>query len=75
MDNQNPKKKPYNKWLSLMNIPFQMGIIILLGVLFGKWLDEVVFNKEKQLFVIIFSLLSVFVALYNVIKQVNSLNK
>jgi len=75
MKDQNSKKKPYNKWLSLMNIPFQMGIIILLGVLLGRWLDKVVFDSEKQLFIIVCSLLSVFVALYNVIKQVNALNK
>lgn len=75
MKDHNSKKKPYNKWLSLINIPFQMGVIILLGVLLGKWLDKVVFEGDKQLFVIICSLISVFVALYNVIKQVNSLNK
>jgi len=66
-------KKPSNKWLALINIPFQMGIIIIVGVLFGKWLDEK-FAIENAINTIIFSLLAVFLALYNVIQQVNSLN-
>lgn len=57
-----------------MNIPFQMGIIILAGVYFGRWLDEKQQN-ENALFTIIFSLLSVFIALYNVIQQVKNINK
>ncbi len=71
---QKPKKKPLNKWLVFMNIPFQMGIIILAGVYFGRWLDEKQQN-ENALFTIIFSLLSVFIALYNVIQQVKNINK
>lgn len=50
-----------------------MGIIIIVGVLFGKWLDEK-FAIENAINTIIFSLLAVFLALYNVIQQVNSLN-
>ncbi len=69
-----PKKKPLNKWLALMNIPFQMGIIIFAGVYFGNWLDEKQQN-EHSLYTIIFSLLAVFIALYNVIQQVKNLNK
>ncbi len=69
-----PKKKPHNKWLTLMNIPFQMGIIIFAGVYVGKRLDEKQQN-EHSLYTIIFSLLAVFIALYNVIQQVKNLNK
>jgi F0F1-type ATP synthase assembly protein I len=58
-----------------MNIPFQMGIIILCGVLFGKRLDKTIFENEKQIFTIVFSLLSVFAAMYNVIRQLKSINK
>ncbi|PKP16935.1 MAG: F0F1-ATPase subunit [Bacteroidetes bacterium HGW-Bacteroidetes-23] len=72
--NQDPKKKPLNKWLVLMNIPFQMGVIIFAGVYFGNWLDEKQQN-ENSLYTIIFSLLAVFIALYNVIQQVKNLNK
>lgn len=75
MANQPQKKKPYNNWLVFLNIPFQMGIIILLGVLLGKWLDRVIFEEQKQVFIIICSLLAVFIALYNVIRQLKSMNK
>lgn len=67
------QKKPTNKWLSLINIPFQMGVIIVAFSFFGKWLDE------KYQFAngctIVFTLLGVFLALYNVISQVNKMNK
>jgi len=71
MDSNN--KKQSNKWLALINIPFQMGLIILIGVLFGRWLDEK-FENENAVYTIIFSLLAVFLSLYNVIRQVKSLN-
>ena len=66
-------KKQSNKWLALINIPFQMGLIILIGVFFGRWLDEK-FENENAVYTIIFSLLAVFLSLYNVIRQVKSLN-
>ncbi|ESU29973.1 putative F0F1-ATPase subunit [Flavobacterium limnosediminis JC2902] len=72
---EEPKKKqPNNKWMALINIPFQMGVIIAAGVFFGSWLDDK-FSDKGSLFTIIFSLLAVFLALYNVILQVKKLNK
>ena len=67
------KKKQTNKWLVFMNIPFQMGSIIFLGVIFGQWLDEK-FKIEGSILTIVFSLLAVFIALYNVIRQVNKMS-
>ena len=67
------KKKQTNKWLVFMNIPFQMGLIIFLGVIFGQWLDEK-FKIEGSILTIVFSLLAVFIALYNVIRQVNKMS-
>lgn len=67
------KKKPTNKWLALINIPFQMGLIIFLGVMLGQWLDEK-FKIEGSVLTIVFSLLAVFIALYNVIRQVNKMS-
>lgn len=67
------KKKQTNKWLVFMNIPFQMGLIIFLGVIFGQWLDEK-FKIEGSTLTIVFSLLAVFIALYNVIRQVNKMS-
>ncbi|UGS23546.1 AtpZ/AtpI family protein [Flavobacterium channae] len=66
-------KKQANKWLVFINIPFQMGLIIFLGVMLGQWLDEK-FKLEGSILTIIFSLLAVFTALYNVIRQVNKMS-
>ncbi len=68
------QKEPNNKWMALINIPFQMGVIIAAGVFLGIWLDGK-YNKEGSLFTIVCSLLSVFIALYNVMQQVKNLNK
>ena len=68
------KKQPNNKWMALINIPFQMGVIFAAGVFLGIWLDGK-YNKEGSLFTIVCSLLSVFIALYNVMQQVKNLNK
>ncbi|MHA3788463.1 AtpZ/AtpI family protein [Flavobacterium hauense] len=62
------------KWIALVNIPFQMGVIILAGVYLGLWLDEK-YSNGGNLFTIIFSLLAVFIALYNVIRQVKNLGE
>jgi F0F1-type ATP synthase assembly protein I len=74
MSSNKQDKKPHHKWIALINIPFQMGVIIGAGVYFGYWLDKE-YNNEKSLFIIIFSLLAVFIALYNVLRQVKDLNK
>ena len=66
-------KKRANKWLVFMNIPFQMGLIIFSGVMLGQWLDEK-FKIEGSILTIVFSLLAVFIALYNVIRQVNKMS-
>ena len=66
-------KKQANKWLVFMNIPFQMGLIIFLGVILGQWLDEK-FKIEGSILTIVFSLLAVFIALYNVIRQVTKMS-
>ena len=68
----NPKRQP-NKWLSLITIPFQMGLIILGFSYIGGWLDEKYPNTEGY-FLKGITMLGVFVALYNVVKQVNQLN-
>lgn len=72
MDNNSPKK-PYNKYIVFMNIPIQMGVIIFAFTYLGMWLDEKF--THSSVFTIILSLLSVFIALYNVIRQVKNLNK
>lgn len=54
-----------------MNIPFQMGAIILLGVLGGRYLDEK--TGLGPVFIVILSLLSIAIALYNVFRQVKEI--
>lgn len=66
-------KRPLNKWLQFANIPFQMGLIIFVGVFTGNKLD--VYFEKENMFTIIFSLISVFVALYVVIKSVINMGK
>jgi len=56
-----------------MNIPFQMGIIIFCFTYLGIYLDEK--YTSSSIFTIILSLFAVFIALYNVIRQVKNLNK
>lgn len=72
--NKDPKKKNYNKWLALINIPIQMGVIIFLFAYLGNWLDETHPNP-KVYYVKILVMVGVFLALYNVIRQVNEINK
>ena len=71
--NESEKSKT-NKWLALVTIPSQMGVTIFLFFKLGEWLDasypNPVFYYDKVL-----TLLGVFVALYNVIKQVNQINQ
>ena len=69
----NSNNKQSNKWLALINIPFQMGLIIFFGVMLGQWLDEK-YKIEGSILTIVFSLLAVFIALYNVIRQVNKMS-
>ncbi|WP_406844865.1 AtpZ/AtpI family protein [Flavobacterium soyae] len=71
---KDPNKKQNNKWIALINIPIQMGVIIFIFSYFGTWLDEK-YSKGGSLWTIVLSLFSVFLALYNVIRQVKNLNK
>lgn len=68
---QNPKKGSQLKnALQLSGIGIQMGVIIYVFVLLGKWLDSE-YNNGEKLFIIIFTLLGVATSLYVVLKQLN----
>lgn len=69
---QNNKNKPLNKWIQLISIPAQMGIVIFLFAYLGQYLDE---KYTSENYVKIFTVVGVFLAMYNVIRQVNQLNK
>lgn len=69
-----PNKNQRNKWIALINIPIQMGVIIFLFAYLGMWLDKK-YSNGSSVWTIVLSLFSVFLALYNVIRQVKNLNK
>lgn len=67
-------KDDQRKYLHLINIAFQMGIIIAAGVFLGIWLDGKFPNKYSA-FTIGVSLLGVFLALYQVYRGIRDMNK
>ncbi|WET00600.1 AtpZ/AtpI family protein [Flavobacterium johnsoniae] len=69
-----PNKNRGNKWIALINIPIQMGVIIFLFSYLGTWLDEN-HPSEKVYYNKILVMVGVALALYNVIRQVNEINK
>lgn len=73
MDNQS-KKKQRNKWLALINIPIQMGIVIFLFSYLGSWLDDKYPNKHN-IYVKILTLVGVALAFYNLNRQVKDINE
>ena len=72
MEENNQKKKQRNKWLSLINIPIQMGVIIFVFAFVGKWLDQK-YPNPKEVYTKAITLLGVFIAMYNVYRQVKEI--
>lgn len=70
MDKKKKPGKPLKNVAILSGIAIQMGVIIYLFVILGKFLDTK-FNNSDKLYVIIMTLLGVAISLYAVIKQVN----
>ncbi len=73
MENQQ-KKKQRNKWLTLINIPIQMGIIIFLFAQLGQWLDHKFINKHN-IYIKILTMVGVVLAFYNIARQLKEINK
>ena len=72
---ENPqKKKQHNKWLALINIPIQMGIIVFLFSKLGQWLDIKFINKYA-IYVKILTMVGVALAFYNIARQLKEINK
>jgi ATP synthase protein I len=67
-------KKQSNKWLQLINIPIQMGVIVFLSYKLGFWLDEN-YPNNKIFYYKVVTMFGVFLAMYNVYRQVNEINK
>jgi Putative F0F1-ATPase subunit Ca2+/Mg2+ transporter len=73
MSSNKPDKNP-NKWLVLISLPIQMGIVIFAFSWLGGWLDER-YPNENGIYKKVITLLGVFLSLYYVIKQVQNLDK
>ena len=71
MQQNNPKN---NKWIALINISLQMGVVIFLFAYLGQWLDEKYPNADNY-YTKGVTMFGVFLALYNVYRQVNDLNR
>lgn len=56
----------------MISIPAQMGIVIFLFAYLGQYLDE---KYQSENYVKIFTVVGVFLAMYNVIRQVNQMSK
>ncbi|WP_366185787.1 AtpZ/AtpI family protein [Flavobacterium ovatum] len=69
-----PQKNNSTKWLALINIPIQMGVIIFLFSYLGGWLDEN-HPSTRVYYSKILVMVGVVLALYNVIRQVNEIGK
>jgi hypothetical protein len=74
MEDNNQKKKQRNKWLSLINIPIQMGVIIFVFYYIGHWLDGK-YHNQNEVYKKVLTMVGVFLALYNVYRQVNEMGK
>jgi hypothetical protein len=68
------KKKQRNKWLALINIPIQMGVIVFLFSKLGQWLDLKFINKHN-IYTKLFTIVGVVLAFYNIARQLKEINK
>lgn len=68
------QKKTSNKWLALINIPIQMGVIVFAFAYAGNWLDETYPNAHK-IYVKILVLVGVALSFYNLNRQLKDINK
>lgn len=68
------KKKQRNKWLALINIPIQMGVIVFLFAQLGQWLDHKFLNKNN-IYIKISTMVGVALAFYNIARQLKEINK
>ncbi len=66
---QQQKRKQLKLYARLSSLTFQMAIIIGGGAYFGSFIDSKVLN-DNPIFTIIFSLISIFIALYVSLKSI-----
>ena len=72
--NKTTKKKRLNSYIKYTSLTTQMAVIIAAGTFFGDYLDKV--NKsDTPIYTIILSLISIFLALYYVLKKIINQNE
>lgn len=71
---KDPKKRTKNKWLALINIPIQMGVIVFGFSYVGNWLDEK-YPNPNDIYVKILTLAGVALSFYNINRQLKDINK
>lgn len=67
-------KNRVNTYLKFSALAFQMGVLITLAALGGKWLDEKQGN-EKPIWTLVFILIAIFASLYQIIRAVIKMGK
>lgn len=70
----NPSKRRKNKWLALINVPVQMGLLIFAFAYLGQWLD-IKYPNDQKIYVKILVMLGVVLAFYNLNRQLKDINK
>ena len=73
--NKTTKKKRLNSYIKYTSLTTQMAVIIAAGTFFGKHLDDQSKNPNSKIYTIIFSLISIFLALYYVLKKIINHNE
>ena len=73
-EKKSQKKKQLNSYIKYSSLTIQMTVIIIVGTFFGDYLD-VKNHSEIPIYTIIFSLLSIFLALYYVVQKIIKQNE
>ena len=73
--NKTNKKKQLNSYIKYTSLTTQMAVIIAAGTFFGDYLDDQAKNPNSKIYRIIFSLISIFLALYYVLKKIINHNE
>ena len=72
--NQKKKKNQLNSYVKYSSLTFQMAAIIAAGAFSGDYLDKAT-KSDSLIYTIIFSLSSIFLALYYVFKKSTNNNE
>lgn len=73
-DQAQKKDNPLKHVAILMGIGIEMGVIIYLFVMLGKWLDTT-YNDGEKMYIIFCTLFGVAASLFIVVKQLNRIHK